>query len=123
MAEVVEKINNIERRVKVIVPVAPLQSEITQRFQQLIKTAKVQGFRPGKVPMSIIEKQYGPDVKSEVYSKAIEARFGEFVQKNKLRVAGMPDIEHEPLLRQGLVSLFKKINSELRGCQILNMSL
>ncbi len=82
MAEVVEKINNIERRVKVIVPVAPLQSEITQRFQQLIKTAKVQGFRPGKVPMSIIEKQYGPDVKSEVYSKAIEARFGEFVQKN-----------------------------------------
>ena len=97
MAEVVEKINNIERRVKVIVPVAPLQSEITQRFQQLVKTAKVQGFRPGKVPMSIIEKQYGPDVKSEVYSKAIEARFGEFVQKNKLRVAGMPDIEHEPL--------------------------
>jgi trigger factor len=97
MAEVVEKINNIERRVKVIVPVAPLQSEINQRFQGLIKTAKVQGFRPGKVPMNIIQKQYGPDVKSEVYSKAIEAKFGEFVQKNNLRVAGMPDIEHGPL--------------------------
>jgi trigger factor len=97
MAEAVEKINNIERRVKVIVPVAPLQSEINQRFQQLTKTAKVQGFRPGKVPMKIIEQQYGSDVKSEVYAKAIEAKFGEFVEQNKLRVAGMPDIEHEPL--------------------------
>lgn len=99
MVEAVEKINNIERRVKVVVSVAPLQNEITQRFQQLTKTARVQGFRPGKVPMRIIEQQYGPDIKSEVYSKAIEAKFGEFVQKNNLKVAGMPDIEHEPLAK------------------------
>jgi len=99
MVEAVEKINNIERRVKVVVSVAPLKNEITQRFQQLTKTARVQGFRPGKVPMKIIEQQYGPDIKSEVYSKAIEAKFGEFVQKNNLKVAGMPDIEHEPLAK------------------------
>ncbi|MGE4597314.1 MAG: trigger factor [Methylophilaceae bacterium] len=99
MVEAVEKINNIERRVKVVVSVAPLQNEITQRFQQLTKTARVQGFRPGKVPIRIIEQQYGPDIKSEVYSKAIEAKFGEFVQKNNLKVAGMPDIEHEPLAK------------------------
>ena len=94
MAEAVEKINDIERRVKVIVPIAPYQGEISQKFQQLTKTARVQGFRPGKVPLKIVEQQYGGDVKSEVYTKAIESKFGEFVQKNNLRVAGMPDIQH-----------------------------
>ena len=97
MAEALEKISNIERRVKVIVPVAPLQDQINQRFQQLTKTARVQGFRPGKVPLSIIKRQYGPDIKTEVYSKAIEERFGIVIEENKIQVAGMPDIQHEPL--------------------------
>ena len=97
MAEALEKISNIERRVKVTVPVAPLQDQINQRFQQLTKTARVQGFRPGKVPLSIIKRQYGPDIKTEVYSKAIEERFGSVIEKNKIQVAGMPDIQHEPL--------------------------
>ena len=97
MAEAVEKINNIERRVKVTVPVAPLETQINQRFNQLTKTVRVQGFRPGKVPLKIVQQQYGDDVKLEIYSKAIEMRFGEFVQKNNLRIAGMPNIQHEPL--------------------------
>ena len=97
MAEALEKISNIERRVKVMVPVAPLQDQINQRFQQLTKTARVQGFRPGKVPLSIIKRQYGPDIKTEVYSKAIEERFGSVIEENKIQVAGMPDIQHEPL--------------------------
>jgi trigger factor len=97
MAEAVEKVSDIERRIKIVVPIAPYQDEISQKFQQLTKTARVQGFRPGKVPLKIVERQYGADVKSEVYTKAIESKFGEIVQKNKLRVAGMPDIQHEPL--------------------------
>ena len=97
MAEAVEKVSDIERRVKIVVPIAPYQDEISQKFQQLTKTARVQGFRPGKVPLKIVERQYGADVKSEVYTKAIESKFGEIVQKNELRVAGMPDIQHEPL--------------------------
>jgi trigger factor len=98
MAETaVEKINNIERRVTVTVPVAPLASQITEQFMQLTKTARVQGFRPGKVPLKVIELQYGDDVKNQVYTKAIERRFGEFVQENNIRVAGVPSIEHGPL--------------------------
>ena len=75
----------------------PYKTQINQRFQQLTKTARVQGFRPGKVPLSIIKRQYGPDVKTEVYSKAIEEKFGDVIEEHKIRVAGMPDIEHEPL--------------------------
>jgi len=97
MAQAVEKLSDIERRVKVTVPIEPLQVEITSRFKQIMKTARVQGFRPGKVPLNVVERQYGGDVKSEIYAKAIEKKFGEFVQANNLRIAGMPDIQHEPL--------------------------
>ena len=95
MAEpAVEKINNIERRVTCTVIVAPLAAEITNQLNELTKTARVSGFRPGKVPISVVEQQYGDDVKNEVYTKAIERRFGEFIEKNNIRVAGMPNIEH-----------------------------
>ena len=97
MAEVVEKISDIERRVKAMVPIASFQNEITQKFQQILKTARFKGYRPGKVPMKIVEQQHGGDVRGEVYSKAIESKFGEIVKTNNLRVAGMPDIQHEPL--------------------------
>ena len=97
MAEVVEKISDIERRVKAMVPIASFQNEITQKFQQILKTARFKGYRPGKVPMKIVEQQHGGDVRGEVYSKAIESKFGEIIQTNNLRVAGMPDIQHEPL--------------------------
>jgi trigger factor len=98
MAEpAVEKINNIERRVTVTVPVAPLSSQITEQFRQLTKTARVSGFRPGKVPLNVVEQQYGDDVKNEIYTKAIERRFSEFIHENNIRVAGMPNIEHGPL--------------------------
>ena len=97
MAEVVEKISGIERRVKAMVPIASFQNEITQRLQQILKTARFKGYRPGKVPMKIVEQQHGGDVRGEIYSKAIESKFGEIVQENNLRIAGMPDIRHEPL--------------------------
>ncbi len=97
MVQAVEKISDIESRVKVTVTIAPLQNEITDRFKQIMKTARVQGFRPGKVPLNVVERQYGGDVKSEISAKAIEQKFGEFIQANTIRVAGMPDIQHETL--------------------------
>ena len=97
MAEAIEKISSIERKVKGLVSISPLQGQISQRFEELTRTARVSGFRPGKVPMSVIEKQYGSDIRSDIYAKAIEMKFGEIVNTNNLRVAGMPDIQHDPL--------------------------
>lgn len=98
MAEpTIENLNNIERRVKISVDIAPLTSQVNEQFMRLTKTANIDGFRPGKVPLNVVEKQYGDDVKSEVYTKAIEKRFGDFVQANNIRVAGMPNIEHGAL--------------------------
>ena len=98
MAEpTIENLNNIERRVKISVDIAPLTSQVNEQFMRLTKTANIDGFRPGKVPLNVVEKQYGDDVKSEVYTRAIEKRFGDFVQANNIRVAGMPNIEHGAL--------------------------
>ena len=97
MATAVETLSNLERRITVKVPVEPLQKEMSTRFQRLTRTAKVPGFRPGKAPLKMIEQQYGPQVKEEVFAEAIETSFGQAIQENKLRVAGMPNIQHKPL--------------------------
>jgi len=97
MATAVETLSNLERRITVKVPVKPLQQEMSSRFQRLTRTAKVPGFRPGKAPLKMIEQQYGPQVKEEVFAEAIETSFGQAIQENKLRVVGMPNIQHKPL--------------------------
>jgi len=97
MATAVETLSNLERRITVKVPVKPLQQEMSSRFQRLTRTAKVPGFRPGKAPLKMIEQQYGPQVREEVFAEAIETSFGQAIQENKLRVVGMPNIQHKPL--------------------------
>lgn len=96
MAASVETISNIERRMTIKVPLAPLESQIKQRLTEISRTAKFSGFRPGKAPLGLVNQHYGDQVRDEVYSKAVESSFGEAVEENKLRVAGYPNIEHKP---------------------------
>lgn len=96
MQATVETISNLERRMTVSVPVQPLESEVTERINRLARTAKLPGFRPGKVPLNIVRQQYGAQVRNEVLSDAVERSFNDAVEQNKLRVAGYPNIEHKP---------------------------
>lgn len=98
MQATVETLSTLERRMTVTVPLKPLEEEIAQRLNSMAKTAKMQGFRPGKVPMSLVQKNYGPQVRDEVFSKAVETSFSDAVEQNKLRVAGYPNIEHKPFV-------------------------
>ncbi|WP_229007395.1 trigger factor [Methylophilus sp. Leaf408] len=92
----VETVSNLERRMTIKVPLAPLEGQIRQRLQQISRTAKFSGFRPGKAPVGLVNQHYGNQVRDEVYSKAVETSFGDAVEQNKLRVAGFPNIEHLP---------------------------
>lgn len=96
MQSTVETISNLERRMTVTVPIKPLEEEMNQRISKLARTVKMQGFRPGKVPLKMVQQQYGPQVRDEVFSGAVERSFSEAVEENKLRVAGFPNIEHKP---------------------------
>jgi len=96
MAASLETISNLERRITIKVPLAPLEGQIKQRLTQISRTAKFSGFRPGKAPIGLVNQHYGDQVRDEVYSKAVETSFGNAVEENKLRVAGFPNIEHKP---------------------------
>ncbi|MFJ5445211.1 trigger factor [Methylobacillus methanolivorans] len=96
MQATVETISNLERRMTVSVPVQPLESEVNERINRLARTAKLPGFRPGKVPLNMVRQQYGAQVRNEVLSDAVERSFNDAIEQNKLRVAGYPNIEHKP---------------------------
>lgn len=88
-----ETLGQLERRLTISVPLAKIETEIRQRLARLAKNAKVPGFRPGKVPMTMIAKQYGPQVRSEVITDALETTFADAVREQNLRIAGSPRIE------------------------------
>ena len=96
MQATVETISNLERRMTVVVPMQPIEEEVSQRIANLARTVKLAGFRPGKVPLKIVQQQYGAQVRDEVLSKTVERTFSDAVEENKLRVAGFPSIEHKP---------------------------
>jgi trigger factor len=89
----IEETGTLERKMAMAVPMADIEKEVSQRLRQLSKTVKLPGFRPGKVPIKMIEQSYGAQVSAEVTGDAVSKAFGEAVQEHSLRVAGQPNIE------------------------------
>ncbi len=88
-----ETLSSLERRLSIAVSMQEVNTEVANRLKRLSKTVKIHGFRPGKVPVKIVEQQYGGQVRQEVLGDTIQKSFGEAVQEKKLRVAGLPKIE------------------------------
>jgi trigger factor len=95
MAAQVENLGTLERRISMSVPVADIERKVDERLKQLARNVKHAGFRPGKVPMKIVVQQYGPQVRSEVLSDAVQKEFGDAVKEANLKVAGYPRIEQK----------------------------
>ena len=89
----VENTSALERKMNISVPAERIESEVTKRLQQTAKRAKVSGFRPGKVPMSIIRQRYEADARQEVLGDVIQSTFYEAVVAEKLNPVGQPAIE------------------------------
>jgi trigger factor len=85
--------NGLERRLEVTVPGELVASRVDQRLKDLARTARLKGFRPGKVPMAVVRKQYGGQVHSEAVTDLMQKSFVEAVTQEKLRPAGDPRIE------------------------------
>jgi trigger factor len=88
-----ENLSSLERRLSVTLPLDTVNTEIESRLKRLARTVKLHGFRPGKVPMKIVEQQFGGQVRQEVLGDAVQKSFGEAVKARNLRVAGYPRIE------------------------------
>jgi trigger factor len=93
----VESIGGLERRMTVQVPAEQIESEIASRLASVGKTARIKGFRPGKVPMSVIRQRYGGQVRQEVLGELLRSTYAEAIAKESLRPAGGPQIEPGPI--------------------------
>ena len=85
--------NELERRIDLSIAIADVEKEMEQRLKRMGKNIKMPGFRPGKVPFSIIKQQHGDQARHEVLSEELDRVFGETVTTQKMRVAGYPRIE------------------------------
>ena len=93
MATQLETTGTLERKLAMAVPVAEIDRQVGERLRNLSRNMKMPGFRPGKVPMKMVEQSYGRQVHAEVLGDAVSRAFSEAVSEHKLRVAGQPRIE------------------------------
>ena len=88
----VETLEKLERRITLTLPAKEIETEVNARLKRLSRTVKAAGFRPGKVPMSVVAQRYGYSVHYEVMNDKVGAVFSDAVNQAKLRVAGAPRI-------------------------------
>ncbi len=95
MQVTVESTGTLERRMRVELPAARIDDEVATRLKSVGKTAKIKGFRPGKVPPQVVRQRYGQQIREEVLSELMQKSYSDAVQQENLNPAGGPKIETE----------------------------
>ncbi len=95
MAVTVETLEKLERKMTLTLPVSAIQSEVDSRLKRMARTVKMDGFRPGKVPMNVVAQRYGYSVHYEVMNDKVGEAFSQAANEAKLRVAGQPRISEK----------------------------
>ena len=101
MAVNVETLDKLERKITLTLPVNVIQSEVDSRLKRLARTVKMDGFRPGKVPMNVVAQRYGYSVHYEVMNDKVGEAFAQAANEAKLRVAGQPKITEKEQSPEG----------------------
>lgn len=89
----VETVGNLGRRMTFNLPADRLQDQVGGRLREIARTARIKGFRPGKVPAKVIEQRFGEQVRNEILDGMLREGFDSAVRENALRIAGQPRIE------------------------------
>ena len=101
MAVTVETLEKLERKITLSLPLAAIQTEVETRLKKVARTVKMDGFRPGKVPMNVVAQRYGYSVQYEVLNDKVGEEFAKSVQEAGLRVAGQPRISEKDGAAEG----------------------
>ena len=117
-----ENLEGLERRLTVVIPKETLQSAYQKRINEHAKKAKIDGFRPGKVPAHVLEKKYGKGVLQEVAQDLIQQNLQKAIEEKDLKIAGMPNVslgelkKDEPLEFKATFDVYPEIVlNELNG--------
>ncbi len=89
----VENTGELERRMTIQVPAERVDQEVSNRLQNMARTARIDGFRPGKVPVKVVERKYGDQVRKEVVDQVVRTALDEAMAQQKIEPAGEPKIE------------------------------
>jgi trigger factor len=89
----VESGSGLERRVRIQIEAAEIESEIEKRLVKVGRRARIKGFRPGKAPLKVLRQQYGPQVRQEVLSEVMQSSYNQAINQEQLRPAGSARIE------------------------------
>ena len=101
MAVTVETLEKLERKMTLTLPVGVIKTEVDSRLKRLARTVKMDGFRPGKVPMTVVAQRYGYSVHYEVMNDKVGEAFANAANEAKLRVAGQPKITENEAAAEG----------------------
>jgi trigger factor len=104
MAVQVETLEKLERRMTITLAADTINGEVASRLKRLSRTVKADGFRPGKVPMSVVAQRYGYSVQYEVVNDRVGQAFSDAATEAKLRVAGAPRITQKDEAPEGQLS-------------------
>jgi len=104
MAVTVETLEKLERRITLTLAAADINSEVESRLKKLARTVKADGFRPGKVPMSVVAQRYGYSVQYEVMNDKLGQAFSQAANEAQLRVAGAPSIAQKDEAPEGTMA-------------------
>ena len=101
MAVNVETLEKLERKITLTLPATVIQNEVNARLKKLARQVKIDGFRPGKVPMNIVAQRYGYSVHYEVMNDKVGEAFNQAAMEAQLRVAGQPRISEKEQATEG----------------------
>ena len=97
----VESTGNLERRVILSLPAGDVADQVGGRLREIARTARIKGFRPGKVPTKVIEQRFGGQVRAEIVDDLLRKGVDQAVRENELRVAGIPQIDEDKEAPEG----------------------
>ncbi|MHB0888816.1 trigger factor [Acidithiobacillus sp.] len=83
----------LEKRITITVPAGSVEEEVTQRLRQKARSARLPGFRPGRVPLAVVERHFGSDILMEVFDHLINETYFHALQEQSLRPVGRPEIQ------------------------------
>ncbi len=89
----IESLEGLERKMTVQIPSDTVSQAVEKKLKDLTKTVRIDGFRPGKVPLKVVQQKYGGHVRQEVLGDVIESSYREAITQENIRPAGMPSIE------------------------------
>lgn len=92
----VENTSGLERRLTVTVPGEEIQGKVEAKLRELCKEVRIKGFRPGRVPLSVVKQRYGQQVRQDILNETIQMSLQQAIQDEELRPASMPSLEAEP---------------------------